>query len=43
MFGGLRFIIGGHMAVAASREGGVLLSVDSETKALLDKPHTRPW
>ena len=31
------------MAVAASREGGVLLSVDrSETKALLDKPHTRP-
>jgi hypothetical protein len=43
MFGGLAFIIGGHMAVAASREGGVLLSVDrSETKALLDKPHTRP-
>ena len=43
MFGGLALIIGGHMAVAASREGGVLLSVDrSETKALLDKPHTRP-
>jgi TfoX N-terminal domain len=43
MFGGLAFLVGGHMAVAASREGGVLLSVDrAETDALLDKPHTRP-
>ena len=43
MFGGLAFLVGGHMAVAASREGGVLLSADrSETDALLDKPHTRP-
>ena len=28
MFGGLAFLVGGHMAVAASREGGVLLGVD---------------
>ena len=43
MFGGLAFLIGGHMAVAASREGGVLLSVDrTDTAALLRKPHTRP-
>jgi hypothetical protein len=43
MFGGLAFLVGGHMAVAASREGGLLLSVDrGETPALLRKPHTRP-
>ena len=43
MFGGLAFLVGGHMAVAASREGGVLLSVDrGDTDALLEKPHTRP-
>jgi TfoX N-terminal domain len=43
MFGGLAFLVGGHMAVAASREGGVLLSVGrSDTNALLEKPHTRP-
>jgi TfoX/Sxy family transcriptional regulator of competence genes len=28
MFGGLAFLIGGNMAVAASREGGVLVRVD---------------
>jgi hypothetical protein len=43
MFGGLAFLLGGHIAVAASREGGVLLSVDrDDTDALLDRPHTRP-
>lgn len=43
MFGGLAFLVGGHMAVAASREGGVLLSVDrDDTVALLAKPHARP-
>ena len=42
MFGGLAFLVGGHMAVAASREGGVLVSVDrSDTDTLLKKPHTR--
>jgi hypothetical protein len=43
MFGGLAFLVGGHMAVTASRAGGVLLSVErGDTNALLDKPHTRP-
>jgi len=30
MFGGLSFLIGGNMAVAASGEGGVLVRVDPE-------------
>ena len=29
MFGGLAFLIGGHMAVAASREGGLLVRADA--------------
>jgi hypothetical protein len=28
MFGGLAFLIGGNMALAASREGGILVRVD---------------
>src|ERR1700753_160113 len=28
MFGGLAFLIGGHMTIAASREGGSLVRVD---------------
>jgi hypothetical protein len=28
MFGGLAFLIGGHLAIAASGEGGVLVRVD---------------
>ena len=44
MFGGLAFLIGGHMSVAASGQGGLLLRVDpSETEALLAKPHARPF
>jgi len=36
MFGGLAFLIGGHMAVAASRNGGLLLRCDpAATDALL--------
>jgi hypothetical protein len=43
MFGGLAFLVRGHLAVAASREGGVLLTVERDaTDALLGKPHTRP-
>ena len=43
MFGGLAFLVGGHIAIAASGEGGVMLSVDrGDTAALLRKPHTRP-
>jgi len=30
MFGGLAFLIGGHMAVAASGAGGLLVRVDPE-------------
>ena len=44
MFGGLAFLIGGHLAVAASREGGIMVRTDpGETDALLAKPHTRPF
>jgi TfoX/Sxy family transcriptional regulator of competence genes len=44
MFGGLAFMAGGHMAVAASREGGIMVRVDpAETDALLAKPFCRPF
>jgi hypothetical protein len=43
MFGGLAFLVGGHLAVSASRDGGVLVSVDgNDTDALLAKPNTQP-
>ncbi|MEO8690662.1 MAG: TfoX/Sxy family protein [Solirubrobacteraceae bacterium] len=43
MFGGLAFLVGGHMSVTASREGGLMLRVEpEETEALLARPHTRP-
>jgi len=43
MFGGLAFLVGGHMAVAASRMGGVMVHVDGEDRdAFLEEPHTRP-
>ena len=31
MFGGLAFLVSGHMAIAASREGGILVRVDPST------------
>jgi TfoX-like protein len=41
MFGGLAFLVGGHMTVAASRTGGMLVRVDPEkTGEALDRPHT---
>ena len=41
MFGGLAFLIGGHMSVAVSSRGGLLVRCDhDETGALLAKPHT---
>ena len=44
MFGGLAFLIGGHMSVAASGQGGLMVRVAPEdTEALLAKPHTRPF
>jgi hypothetical protein len=40
MFGGLAFLIGGHMAVAASGQGGLLLRVDpAQTPSLVSRPH----
>ena len=39
MFGGLAFLVGGHMAVAASGQGGLMLRCDpDETEALLAQP-----
>lgn len=39
MFGGLAFLLGGHMAVAASGSGGLLVRVDPDRSAeLLTRP-----
>lgn len=39
MFGGLAFLIGGHMAVAASSHGGLLVRVEpARTDELVDEP-----
>jgi hypothetical protein len=44
MFGGLAFLVGGNMAVAASGEGGLLVRVNPEhTGSLLRKPNARPF
>jgi hypothetical protein len=44
MFGGLAFLIGGHMSVSASGRGGLLVRVDpAQPEALLGKPHTAPF
>src|SRR5207248_11138949 len=44
MFGGLAFLIGGHMSVAASGQGGLLVRCDPlQTDALLDQPGTAPF
>ncbi len=43
MFGGLAFLIGGNMAIAASGEGGLLVRVDPEqSDALVAKSHATP-
>jgi hypothetical protein len=42
MFGGLAFLIGGHMAVAASGQGGLLVRVDpAATGSLVVEPQVR--
>jgi hypothetical protein len=42
MFGGLAFLIDGHLAVAASREPGLLLRVDpADTDSLVELPAAR--
>ena len=44
MFGGLAFLIGGKMAVAASGQGGLMVRVDPEdTEALVAERHVRPF
>ena len=44
MFGGLAFLVGGNMAVAASGQGGLMVRVEpEETDALVDKPHAHPF
>jgi TfoX/Sxy family transcriptional regulator of competence genes len=43
MFGGLAFLVGGNMAVAASGQGGVLVRVDpEESDALVETTSARP-
>src|SRR5436305_9737611 len=43
MFGGLAFLIGGNMSVAASGQGGLLVRVDpAENDALLAEPGAEP-
>jgi TfoX/Sxy family transcriptional regulator of competence genes len=44
MFGGLAFLVGGNMAVAASGQGGLMVRVEpDQTAALVAKPHARPF
>ena len=44
MFGGLAFLVGGHMAVAASGQGGLMVRcAPEETEALLGEPGARPF
>jgi TfoX/Sxy family transcriptional regulator of competence genes len=42
MFGGLAFLVDGHMAVSASGQGGLLVRVDpDETERLVGRDHVR--
>ena len=44
MFGGLAFLVAGHMSVTASGQGGLLVRVDPEqTDALVEEPHAEPF
>lgn len=41
MFGGLAFLVRGHMSVSASGAGGLLVRIDpADTDAALARPHT---
>lgn len=43
MFGGLGFLVNGHLAVSASGQGGLLVRVEpGETGQLLDEPPRSP-
>ena len=40
MFGGLAFLLNGHMSVSASGRGGLLARIDpADTEAALERPH----
>jgi len=42
MFGGLAFLVHGHLAVSASSKGGLLLRIDpADAEALLEDPHVQ--
>jgi TfoX/Sxy family transcriptional regulator of competence genes len=44
MFGGLAFLVGGHMAVAASSKGGLMLRCDpADTERLVAEPGAGPF
>ena len=44
MFGGLAFLIGGNMSIAASGQGGLMVRVaPEETDDLVAKPHAAPF
>jgi TfoX/Sxy family transcriptional regulator of competence genes len=44
MFGGLAFLLGGHLAVAASGKGGLMVRVEpAETASLLEEPGAEPF
>jgi TfoX/Sxy family transcriptional regulator of competence genes len=44
MFGGLAFLVGGHMAVAASGKGGLMLRCDpADTARLVDEVGASPF
>jgi TfoX/Sxy family transcriptional regulator of competence genes len=44
MFGGLVFLVGGRMSVAAGGQGSLVVRVDPEdTDVLLAKPHAQPF
>jgi hypothetical protein len=44
MFGGLAFLVGGHMAVAASGKGGLMVRCDpADTESLLAQPGASPF
>lgn len=43
MFGGLAFLVNGHMAVAASGRGGLMVRVPpADTAKLLERKHVEP-
>jgi TfoX/Sxy family transcriptional regulator of competence genes len=44
MFGGLVFLVGGNMSVAAGAQGSLVVRVDPEnTDEFLAKPHAQPF